>query len=334
MSEKFLIRRFFATLMCTLCLTLPVAPAQGQTDPAASAMLALRAFDIRVATIGHRLAVGGVDLCTERQWRPGITLHALSQYLGPSRQAAQRAFRLDRGAGILALAVGGPSERAGLRPDDIVMAVDGRPLPEPEGRTFAAIEPLLDAFESAFADGSATLDILRGGEPLTMVVPAEEGCISRFQVVPARSPDARADGIYVQINHGLDLHVRDDSELAAVIAHEFAHNVLRHKARLNALQVKRGVAANLGRNAVLIRETEVEAERLSVYLLQRAGYDPQAAIRFWSRFGRRGLNFLTSPTHPGWRRRIALFEAEIRAIRAAEAAGVRPMPNFLPQPSA
>ena len=85
--------------------------------------------------------------------------------------------------------------------------------------------------------------------------------------------------------------------------------------------------------AWLIRETEVEADRLSVYLMERAGYDPDSAVRFWTRFGRRGLNFLGSPTHPNWRRRIALFQSEIDRIRAARAAGQIPMPDFL-QPSA
>lgn len=325
-----MIRRFFATLLLAASLFPAAAPASGQGDEAASAVLALRAFDSRVATIGHRLAVASLDLCAQREWRPGIALHDLSQYGGASRSAAQRAFGLDRGPGVLALAAGGPAEQAGLRADDIILAVDGQPLPTPESRRFEAMERLLEAFESAFADGSATLDVLRVGQPLRISVPAEQGCATRFQVIPARSPDARADGVYVQLHDGLARYVRDDSELAAVIAHEFAHNVLRHKARLDALQVRRGAAGNFGRNAVLIRETEVEAERLSVYLLHRAGFDPEAAVRFWSYFGRRGLNFLKSPTHPSWRRRIALFQQEIQLIRSAEAAGVRPTPDFLP----
>lgn len=324
--------RLFATLLLAASLMLPSTPVQAQRDSAADPMLALRAFDSRVATIGHRLAVASLDLCPDREWRPGVVLHHLSQYSGASREAAVRAFGLDRGPGVLALAAGGPGERAGLRPDDILLAVDGVPLPTPANRSFEAMEPLLDAFERAFSDGAATLDLLRGGRPVTIQVPAELGCATRFQAIPARSPDARADGRYVQLHDGLARYVRDDSELAAVIAHEFAHNVLRHKARLDALQVRRGASGNFGRNAVLIRETEVEAERLSVYLLHRAGFDPEAAVRFWTHFGRRGLNFLKSPTHPSWRRRIALFEEEIRAIRSAEAAGVRPMPGFLPGP--
>ena len=48
-------------------------------------MLALRAFDARVATIGHRIAVASLDLCSQLQWRPGVALHHLSQYSGRSQ---------------------------------------------------------------------------------------------------------------------------------------------------------------------------------------------------------------------------------------------------------
>ena len=87
--------------------------------------------------------------------------------------------------------------------------------------------------------------------------------------------------------------------------------------------MRRGFLGNFGSNARRIRETEIEADRLSVYLMERAGYDPAAAVRFWSRFGRRGLNFLGSPTHPNWRRRIAVVRGgdrgDPRRARAARA---------------
>jgi predicted Zn-dependent protease len=233
---------------------------------------------------------------------------------------------------VLALAANGPAERAGLHLDDILLAIDGRPPPHDavgRERSFAEMERILATLDQAFADGHADLLVRRGGERTTIQVAALPGCATRFQVIPGRGLNAKADGRYVQVTSAIAAYVEDDAELAAVLAHELAHNILGHRARLDAARVARGFLGNFGRNAQLIRETEVEADRLSVYLLERAGYDPEAAVRFWSRFGRQGLNFLGSPTHPNWRRRIASFETEIAAIRAARAAGRTPMPGFL-----
>ena len=309
-----------------------LAPASAAPPPPVEESLtAMRALDRRVATIGHRLAVASLGLCADRAWLPGMVVHDLSQYGAAFRPAAVRAFGLDAGPGVLALAAGGPAERAGLLPDDILLAYDARPPPAGapgRGGSFEIMERILAALDEAFADGRATIEVRRSGAPLAVNVVAEQGCATRFQLVPGRSLNARADGRYVQLSTAIAEYVADDSELAAVLAHEFAHNVLGHRVRLDAAGVRRGFLGNFGANARRIRETEVEADRLSVYLMERAGYDPQAAVRFWSRFGRRGLNFLGSPTHPNWRSRIQLIEAEIAEIRRARAAGQVPVPGF------
>ncbi|HVQ07436.1 MAG TPA: M48 family metallopeptidase [Allosphingosinicella sp.] len=313
------------------------APAPAAPPPAAEESLAaMRALDRRVATIGHRLARANLGWCAERAWLPGLALHDLSQYGADYRPAAIRAFGLDAGPGVLALAAGGPAERAGLRPDDILLALDGRPPPPSQapgrGGSFALMERILAALDEAFADGRATIEVRRGAERLAIAVAAEQGCATRFQLITGRSLNARADGRYVQLSTSIAEYVADDGELAAVLAHEFAHNVLGHRVRLDEARVRRGFLGNFGRNARRIRETEIEADRLSVYLMEQAGYDPEAAVRFWSRFGRRGLNFLGSPTHPNWRARIQLIETEIATIRRARAAGQAPVPGFVRLP--
>jgi hypothetical protein len=294
----------------------------------------MRGLDQRVAAIGYRLAVASRPLCRGIENLPGFAVHDLSQYGADFRAAAIRAFGLDAGPGVLALVPGGPADRAGMRLDDVLLSLDGRAPPHGDpgrDRTFDRMAQILDALDAAFADGNADIEVRRGDTRLMLHVGSEPGCASRFQLIPSGRLNAEADGRYVQVTTAIAAYVADDAELAAVLAHEFAHNILGHRVRLDAARVSRGFFSNFGRNARSIRETEIEADRFSVYLLERAGYDPRAAIRFWTRFGRRGLNFLGSPTHPNWRSRIALFETEIAAIGRARAEGRDPVPTFGPQ---
>lgn len=303
--------------------------AAASSDPP---LVSMRALDERVATVGHRLAVAGLDLCRDQVWLPGFALHDLSQYAADDRPAVGRAFGLVFGPGVLAVAESGPAARAGLRPDDVVLRLDGAAPPTgslPPGPSFDRMERILAVLDDALADGAAQVEVRRAGATMTIALRAERGCATRFQLIPSRRLNALADGRYVQVTTAIGDYVADDQELAAVLAHELAHNVLRHRARLDAAGISRGLLGNFGRNARLIRETEAEADRLSIYLLDRAGYDPEAAVRFWERFGRRGLNFIGSPTHGNWRTRVAMLRAEIDNVHRARAAGQVPMPAFL-----
>jgi hypothetical protein len=329
-----MIRIFLSGLLAVfLSFTAPLAGAPGP-GPEDRSLLAMRGLDQRVATIGYRLATGGRALCARLENLPGFAVHDLSQYGASFRPAAIRAFGLDAGPAVLALVPGGPAERAGLRLDDILLSLDGRALPYGDpgrDRSFDRMAQVLDMLDAAFADGVADIEVRRASARLMLHVGTEPGCASRFQLVPSGRMNAEADGRYVQVTTAIASYVADDDELAVVMAHEFAHNILGHRARLDQSHISRGFFGNFGRNARNIRDTEAEADRFSIYLLDRAGFDPEAAIRFWSRFGRRGLSFLGDPTHPNWRSRIALFETEITAVRGARAAGRVPVPPFGPQ---
>src|SRR3546814_10543788 len=64
--------------------------------------------------------------------------------------------------------------------------------------------------------------------------------------------------------------------VAAPIAHELAHNILRHRERLEAKGVNYGLLSGIGRNVGYFRQTELEADILSVSLLANANYDPRS----------------------------------------------------------
>jgi beta-barrel assembly-enhancing protease len=318
-------------LLLPLLLFAGQAPVRAAPADATTTLDAIRAVDRRVATIGHRLAVANLAWCARTEWRHGLVLLDLGEVAGRLRSEALGAFGRSPGLGIMALAANGPAERAGLRANDLVTGFDDRPLPQPGGASERVERSWSAALAAAFEDGEARIAIVRADSRMTFTVRGERGCATIFQGAPRQSRNANADGVNVNVNVGLIDYVRDDDELAAVMAHEFAHNVLQHRDRLNAARVPRGVLG-VGRGVSSIRQTEIEADRLGIYLMERAGYDPAAAVRFWSRYGPHPLNFLRSRDHPGWRERVRLMEGEIARIRTARAAGREPVPDFVTLP--
>ena len=94
---------------------------------------------------------------------------------------------------------------------------------------------------------------------------------------------------------------------------------MKHKDRLNAQKVNRGFFGQFGKSAGRIKQAEIEADRLSVWLMKNAGYDPQAAIRFWTRYGKKhGKGIFSASTHYRWKKRVKLFEEEIAKMQTAE----------------
>lgn len=142
-------------------------------------------------------------------------------------------------------------------------------------------------------------------------------------------------GVYT----GILTVTRDESGLATVIGHEVAHAVARHGAEraseqllmnaggqvLDVVVASRapqwrgavlgayGIGGDLGVVLPHSRAQELEADRLGLLYMARAGYDPRQAIAFWRRFGDyqaqqgggRPIEFLS--THP-------LDETRIRAL--------------------
>jgi len=326
-------------LVLPLALAASLAAVPAAADEASDVALytVLRAMDARVATIGYRLASADLRLCSERAPLTGLVLSDMALYPAARRAGVARAYSVDPQAAapifVAAVAAGSPAWDAGLRPGHGVVAIDGAILadagPAIDGSTarMAAIDARLPAW---LADGSAELTLAPAAGAAPVRLATRPGCASAFQVKASSDLNAAADGRLVQINAAFVAFARDDEELAALLAHEFAHNILRHRARLDAAGVDRGGLRDFGRNARLIRATEIEADRLSVWLLAAAGYDPEAAVRVWTHWRRaKGPQIIASGTHGRTSTRIEAIAAEIVAMRAARAGDPDALPDLL-----
>ncbi|SMF62101.1 M48 family metalloprotease [Allosphingosinicella indica] len=283
---------------------------------------ALRDLDRRVSDAGFRLAVSNTALCVPGEQLSGLSLHALDQYGAGFREAAKTAFGLGEHMAVLTVTAGGPAALAGIRPDDAILEIDGVSTAAPaagKSGSYDRVETFTDRLNEALSHGHVILTAARAGQRLVITMTGAKGCGSRFQVVPGKKLNAAADGSYVQLSSALVQYARGDDELAAILAHELAHNILGHRIRLDSAGVPSGLLRNFGKNARRVRATEEEADRLSVRLMINAGYDPGAAVRFWQRFGpEHGHGILASATHPGWRKRVAILQAEIQALADPE----------------
>lgn len=291
----------------------------------------VRHADMELATIGWRLVSGNAALCDRREPGLGIQLHTLDQFEGSARAGAERHFKFATPVAIEGVVPGSPADRAGLRADDSLVragSVDIASIQGKPGSTDRLVAAQL-ALAALPADKPVQVDVLRGGKPLRFTVTSIPTCKSRFELRLASDFRASADGTMVQISSSF-LETYPEQQVAAAVAHELSHNILHHRDRLEARGVSFGMLSGFGSSVKYFRQTEIQADLLSVYLLANAGYDPNASIAFWKAFGpsKAGGIFRTR-SHPHWRDRVSTLTVEIGKIASQPERPV--IPAFLAQ---
>ena len=298
-------------LAVALCWWVLALPTRAQATDAATLEL-LRQADLKLATIGFRMSVAAAPLCDRLEPGTGLQLHTLAQYDPASRPAIRAHFRMAGTLAVAAVVPGSPADLAGVRQDDTILSIGGIPAPEdvPANGTTDVLAQLHLTIAARPWQQPIRLVLSRDGTRREVEVRPVAACFTRYELRVADRFDARADGELVQISSRYIDDIAPDL-LPAVVAHELAHNMLRHRVRLTAAGVDFGLASGFGRNVGFFRRAEIEADILSVHLLSRAGYPPALAGRFWREAGDTVMaGLIRSRSHPPGRDRAATMEAE------------------------
>lgn len=298
--------------LAALALLVAAAPASTEKP----LFEAIREVDATMAQIGYRLATANAPLCDRLEPGLGLVIHTPGQYAPELRADAVRHFHLDGPVGVEAVIPGSPAALAGIEADDTLTGIGAVRFKVADAGTKASTTALIDATRRIAALPVEAVEVAgrRNGENYARTVRPVPACRTRFEVAISSDFSADADGEMVQISSRFfEEYPRD--LVAAAIAHELAHNILRHRERLGERGVAYGLMSGFGRNVRYFRQTELEADILSVSLLANAGYDPEAAVRFWKAFGPGHAGGpLRSRSHPAWQDRVATIEKAIAGL--------------------
>ena len=177
------------------------------------------------------------------------------------------------------------------------------------------------------------LKIFRNGNKRKISSELDSICNYPIKLSKGDAVNAYADGDQIVITRGMLRFAQNDSELALVIGHELAHNVMGHidSKMINAIPgflldlaagflggvYTQGFFSKLTANAYS-QEFEAEADYVGIYMMARAGLNFESAPNFWRRMasihpGSIRNNHLAS--HPATPKRFLALEQTVNEIK-------------------
>lgn len=254
----------------------------------------------RVWNVGDPILSGGTGLCPD-QVRANFGFLAWTRWDigGHYRIASMELYGLDDSLRVVHILAGSPAAEAGLRAGDVIEQVGWHKIPSGSAGG-AALQQIVE--REAVAGRPLAFHLRRGEERLTIEMAPRPQC--DFQLVLTESDQINAffDQRKVYLTYGLTRFVTDDDELAAVISHVLGHAMLAHinersltedlVEQLEAMRVTtldpkerdRMAAAGLTPEArPFTLEQEIQADRLALELMSRAGYRLDALGEVWRR---------------------------------------------------
>lgn len=308
----------------------PDAGAAALQDAPAIRLERLTQQDVRVANVAWTLALANADLCPVNRPRAGWTLQSAGQYGAELRPLAEARYGLAGDLpGVLAAPAGSPAAQAGLAPGDLILSVNGQALVEGDpaaAESYDGLQANSAMLDGALAQGPVTLKVRRDGVEREVTVRPVLACAYPTQVEVSGTFRSRTDGRHVFISDGMASLAANDDELAFVLAHELGHAVLEHRTQPDVTGLRGGLNWAISMRRGLSLSSEADADRMGLFLVARAGFDPWRAIEFLSSWeavdeGARGPQINTGGIYESASGRRRALQPVLQDIAARKADG-------------
>lgn len=244
---------------------------------------------LKVWRIGSRLRTANAEYCSDTRHTFGF-FAVDSTTFAPKYALAAPDIGLDPGVRIWGVRPEFSEAQALLTRGDRIMGVNGNPVFEYRSFESGMTEP--------FRTGKVSLNLQRGnGDHLDVQIAGRLACDYRVAVVTSDIVDTFVDGTNIFITSSMIDWMQSDDELALVIAHELAHALLGHVGR-KKFQSMIGTLADLalfafsgiytgmfelGGRSLFAGGMERAADKVSLVLAARAGFDVAVAPELWQR---------------------------------------------------
>ncbi|MFC1856831.1 M48 family metalloprotease [Thermodesulfobacteriota bacterium] len=293
----------------------------------------------RLMGISYPILYASAELCGKKI-RPSLGLiyankHAFQESL---QDTAIRIYGMGEALKIIQVVPGSPGAEAGFREGDILVSFNEESVPMGFG---AAKKFFLMQHDEMKSAEPVKISIMRDGALIDINVTPREICDYPVIVGGQTSVNAYADGQKVVIFKGMLRFAEDDQELALVVSHELAHNIMKHiEAKTQNYMLGMLVdllAAAYGINTqgmfgqmaarAYSQDFEAEADYVGLYMMARTGLKIDNAALFWRRMAALHPGSIEGShlsTHPATPARFMTIEETVKEIQAKIDAG-RPL---------
>lgn len=308
------------------------------------ALTEFRKTNRHLFAVSYPILVGGASFCEDKiAPMVGASVSNLYSYPEEFRSAAKVVFDETKELRIALIAPNTPADRAGLRARDVLVRINGTPVPSGEDAS-KAFSKLYD--EAAKGKKSFTLAVRRGEDVMDLTITPDMGCDYPVLLANDDQLNAFADGQRIVIMRGMVRFAENDTELGTVVAHELAHNAMKHiSAKQNNAMLglfadilasvggvnTQGTFSRMGAG-IYSQDFEAEADYVGLYIMALSGLEIEGAPHFWRRMAaahpqaiQQG-GFLAS--HPSTPERFLALEKTVAEIKQKQAAGQKLRPEM------